>query len=168
MSDGLARLYALPAKIGDSLQSILLLAVRLYWGWQFAQNGWGKLHNLGRVTKYFASLGLPAPEATATFISILEFGGGILLILGLASRWIAIPLIVDMAVAYIVADRQALFSLFSDPGKFYGADPYTFLFAALLVFIFGPGKISLDAFLARRLRRDSAPHRENFKPFYGF
>ena len=49
-----------------------------------------------------------------------------------------------MLVAYIKADREALFSFFSDPGKFYAADPYTFLFAALLILIFGPGKISLD------------------------
>jgi putative oxidoreductase len=49
-----------------------------------------------------------------------------------------------------MADREALFSIFSDPGKFYVADPYTFLFAALLILIFGPGKFSLDTLLLRR------------------
>ena len=34
----------------SSLQSVLLLAVRLYWGWQFMQTGWGKLHHLDKVT----------------------------------------------------------------------------------------------------------------------
>ena len=41
-------------------------------------------------------------------------------------------------------------SIFSDPGKFYGATPYTFLFAALLILVFGPGKYSADAVLAAR------------------
>jgi putative oxidoreductase len=56
-----------------------------------------------------------------------------------------------MLVAYITADREALFSVFSDPGKFSAAAPYTFLFATLLVLIFGPGRFSLDALLAKRM-----------------
>ena len=38
----------------NRLQSLLLLAIRLYWGWQFAQDGWGKLTHLARVTEFFA------------------------------------------------------------------------------------------------------------------
>ena len=56
-----------------------------------------------------------------------------------------------MMVAYIAADREALFSIFSDPDKFTGAAPYTFLVASLFVLIFGPGKASVDAFLTARL-----------------
>ena len=55
-----------------------------------------------------------------------------------------------MLVAYLTADREALLSFFSNPGKFYGADPYTFLFAAVLILIFGPGRIALDTLIARR------------------
>jgi hypothetical protein len=51
----------------------------------------------------------------------------------------------------VAADRQALAAIFSDPGKFYNADPYTFLFASLLVFVFGPGKLALDFLLSRRV-----------------
>ena len=126
------------------LQSIFLLLVRLYWGWQFAQTGWGKLHSLAKVTAYFASLGIPLPGLNAPFVAGLEFAGGLLLILGLASRPIALLLVGDMLVAYLTADREALLSILSDPGKFYGAAPYTFLFAAVLVLLFGPGKIALD------------------------
>jgi putative oxidoreductase len=43
-----------------------------------------------------------------------------------------------MVVAFLTADGEALLSFFSNPGKFYGAAPYTFLFAALLILIFGP------------------------------
>jgi putative oxidoreductase len=63
-----------------------------------------------------------------------------------------------MLVAYITADREALFSIFSDPGKFYAADPYTFLFASLLILIFGPGRFSLDSAIDHlRKRRGEAP-----------
>ena len=63
-----------------------------------------------------------------------------------------------MLVAYWTADRDALIAVFSDPGKFYNADPYTFLFAALLVLIFGPGIFSLDYLIGRYLQpRKPAP-----------
>ena len=40
------------------LQSPFLLVVRLYWGWQFAQTGWGKMHNIGKITDFFMSLNI--------------------------------------------------------------------------------------------------------------
>jgi putative oxidoreductase len=138
--------------VGNSLQSPLLLAIRLYWGWQMAQTGWGKLMGLDKVVEYFTSLGIPMPAVNAYFVSGLEFVGGILLILGLGSRLIAVPLIVDMIVAYITADREALMAFLSDPGKFYGAAPFTFLFAALIVLVFGPGKYALDTIIGPRIR----------------
>jgi len=58
----------------------------------------------------------------------------------------------DMMVAYLTADPEALHFVFSDPGKFYNADPYTFLFASLLILIFGPGRFALDWLLRRRLK----------------
>jgi putative oxidoreductase len=54
-----------------------------------------------------------------------------------------------MIVAYLAADREALKQIFSDPGKFYNADPYTFLFASLMVLIFGPGLFAVDTLIAR-------------------
>jgi putative oxidoreductase len=141
--------YALFLRVVNSLQSPFLLAVRLYWGWQFAQNGWGKLHRLPDIVQYFASLGIPAPALNAYFVSGLEFVGGILLILGFGSRVIGLLLSIDMIVAYLAADRAALKQIFSDPGKFYNADPYTFLFASLMVLIFGPGLFALDTLIAR-------------------
>lgn len=146
----IAPAYALLIKAGSSLQSLFLLAVRLYWGWQFMQTGWGKLHNIPHVIQFFTSLGIPMPGFNARFVSLTEFVGGILLALGLGSRLFGLLLAGDMLVAYIASDREALFSVFSNPGKFYNADPYTFLFASLLVLIFGPGKISLDHYLSRR------------------
>jgi putative oxidoreductase len=55
-----------------------------------------------------------------------------------------------MLTAYITADREALFSVFSDPDKFYGASPYTYLFASVIVLVFGPGSFSVDAWLEKK------------------
>lgn len=147
---GIRGLYGRFAHLANLLQSPFLLLVRLYWGGQFIQTGWGKLHNLGHVKEFFVSLGIPAPAVMAPAISMLEFVGGILLIVGLGSRLIGLLLAGNMFVAYLSADREALSSVFSNPGKFYIADPFTFLFASLIVLVFGAGFFSLDAVIARR------------------
>jgi putative oxidoreductase len=149
-NSGLARLHGHFTRGCLLLRSPLLLLVRLYWGWQFAQTGWGKVQHIHRVIAYFGSLGVPAPGFTAPFVSWVEVIGGILLILGLASHITGLVLTIDMFVAYWVADRAALHSVLSDPGKFYGADPYTFLAASLIVLIFGAGLFSLDALITGR------------------
>lgn len=141
------RLYGWFLKGANGLQAPLLLAIRLYWGWQFWQTGTGKLADMSKVVEYFTTLGIPFPHFNAYFVAYLEAGGGILLILGLGSRLIALPLVIDMIMAYVKADTEALHSFFSDPGKFYNADPFTFLFASLLVLIFGPGLLSLDTMI---------------------
>jgi putative oxidoreductase len=134
----LLRYYFLAAEKISHLRSPFLLAVRLYWGWQFAQTGWGKMHHIGKITAFFTSLNIPFPAVNAYFVSGLEFFGGLLLMF-------------NMLVAYWTADHEALVSIFSDPGKFYVADPYTFLFASLMVLILGAGLFSVDALVARRL-----------------
>lgn len=149
-NSGVVRLHGHFTRACRLLQSPFLLLVRLYWGWQFAQDGWGKLHHLRRVTEYFGSLGIPHPGLVAPFVSCLELVGGILLILGLASHITGLVLAINMFVAYWAGDRMALESIIRDPGKFYAADPFTFLFAALIVFVFGAGLFSLDALLERR------------------
>ena len=149
--------YQLLTRAANSMQSPFLLAVRLYWGWQLMQSGWGKLHNIAGVTEFFTSLGLPAPHFTAIAISNLELFGGALLALGLGSRLIALVLSGNMFVAYVTADREALLSVFSDPGKFYNADPFTFLMASVLVLIFGAGYFSLDRVIQGIRTRRQAP-----------
>ena len=147
------KIYDLFVRLPSHLQSPLLLIIRVYWGWQISQNGWGKLHNLSHVTEFFASLGLPAPGPTAAFVATFEFVVGILLAIGLLSRIAALGLVIDMITAYVTADREALLSFLSAPEKFYNADPFIFFFAGLLIFMFGPGKIAIDTLLDRYLKK---------------
>ena len=60
--------YEALVKAASSFQSVFLMAVRLYWGWQFAQTGWGKLQHIPKVTAFFTSLGIPAPAFSAMAI----------------------------------------------------------------------------------------------------
>ena len=130
-------------------QSVFLLFIRIYWGGQLAQNGWGKLHHLDKVTEYFQSINVPMPAATAHMVAALEFFGGILLVLGLGSRLISAILTINLLNAYYFGDHDALLSFFSDPGKFYAADPFTFLFVSVIVLLFGPGYVSLDTLIRK-------------------
>jgi putative oxidoreductase len=150
------RLHAMFVKVMNSLQSPLLLAIRVYWGWQFAQSGWGKLHNLPHVTEFFQSLGLPAPAFTATFVSSFEFIAGILLALGLLSRITALGIVIDMTTAYLTSDRPAFMSFFSDPNTFAAAAPFIFWFVGILILILGPGKFALDTLIVRSRHKNSA------------
>ena len=148
-------LYHSAAVVLNHGQSPLLLAIRLYWGYQFAQTGWGKLHRLAQVADFFASLGLPMPGATALFVALVEFVGGILLAIGLGSRAVALVLFVNMTVAYWTADREAFGQILSDPGKFYAADPFTFWFIALLILILGPGAWAADRLAGRLIEKSN-------------
>jgi putative oxidoreductase len=155
MNDSLLRLKKLYKTFFYYLsfgQSPFLLFVRLYWGYQLIQSGWGKLHHLDKVTEFFTSLNLPMPAQTAVAISSLEFFGGIFLAIGLLSRLTSLALTINLIVAYITADREALTSIFSDPDKFYAAAPYTFLVASVIVLLFGPGKFAVDTLLNRWFR----------------
>ena len=87
-------------------------------------------------------------------MSILELVGGVLLALGLGTRLIAFLLTCNMTIAYITGDREAVMSFFSDPDKFIAAAPFSYWMASLIVFVFGPGKFSLDYLIERRWERE--------------
>src|SRR5580692_1285366 len=92
-------LYNRVAALLNRLQSPLLLAIRLYWGYQFCQDGWGKLTHLDKVTDFFTSLNLPAPHMTAVMVGSVELFGGAFFLLGLLSRLTSLVLFVNMTVA---------------------------------------------------------------------
>jgi len=144
------RLYRRFQLLSSRLESPFLLIVRVYWGWQFAETGWGKLRHLSHVAHYFSTLNIPAPGPTAFFVSALELVGGILLIAGLGTRFIGLLLAIDMVVAYLTTDLTALASIISNPDAFYNDAAYTFLFASLIALVFGAGRYSVDYLIWRR------------------
>ena len=138
------------ALLAGWLRSPFLLIIRLYWGWEFFQTGKGKLMNLERTTNFFASLNIPAPKLNAIMAGSVECVGGLLLLVGLGGRIVPLPLIFTMIVAYATSEKEAIHALTSDPDKFVSAAPFLFLLAAVIIFIFGPGRLSLDALINKQ------------------
>ncbi len=137
------------------LQSALLFLLRLKWGYDFFATGKGKLTNHPQVVGFFTSLGIPFPELNAWFVGGVEMFGGLLLLLGLATRPTAAILSVNMLVAYlsVAEDRTALLQAFSQSDAFVAASPFLFLLASSLCLAFGPGLLSLDRLLAPTYQR---------------
>jgi len=142
--------YALLIRGASLLRSPFLLAVRLYWGWQFFGTGTAKLGDIPAFAERFAGWGIPLPKLNVILAGTTETVCGLLLLAGIASRLISIPLIFTMIVAYLTAESEALHSFFSDPDKFVSATPFQFMFAAVLVLIFGPGAFSIDHLLMKK------------------
>jgi putative oxidoreductase len=147
--NALSKANGLLEKIGSIVQCPLLLAIRLYWGWQFFVDGRGKLQNLDKVAHYFASLDIPMPRLNVILAASTQMVCGLMLAAGLLSRLASLPLIGVMCVAYLTAESDSLHTIFSNPDKFVTRDPFLFLYASVLILAFGPGKFSLDALIFR-------------------
>jgi putative oxidoreductase len=143
--------YETLIRFGTLLQSPILLVLRLYWGWSFFQTGKGKLLKLDDIAAYFTELNIPLPKLSAILAGSTECIGGLLLMVGLCSRLVSIPLFFTMLVAYWTADHAALVGIFSDPDAFLEAAPFLFLLTSVLVLAFGPGVFSLDWLLGKKL-----------------
>jgi putative oxidoreductase len=112
--------------------------------------------DLEKPTQFFQSLGIPFPHAQAMLVGATECVGGLLLLVGLCSRLISIPLTILLSVAYLTADLEKVKMIFGDPDKFLTADEFLFLFAVVLVFAFGPGKFSIDWLIKRKVAPSSS------------
>jgi putative oxidoreductase len=122
------------------------LALRLSLGAVFLGTGWGKLHNLSQLTSFFTELGIPFPAAVAPMVSGVELVGGTLILLGLLTRFAALPLMAIMAVAILTAKRPEIDGIRS----LLAFDEFTYLSGFLWLFVAGAGRASLDALLFGR------------------
>jgi putative oxidoreductase len=126
---------------------------RLGVGLVFLSTGWGKVHNIEKVTGFFTSLGIPAPHFQAFLVGYSELLCGAALVVGLLTRLATIPLLVSMVVAILTAKLPELHGLFD----LVGFDEFTYLVVLLMVAILGPGAVSLDAVLVKRLGWSAPP-----------
>jgi len=93
-----------------ALDFLAPLAIRLYLVPVFWMAGTSKLGDIDSTIAWFGNpdwgLGLPMPELMAWAAALTEAGGAILLLIGLATRWIAIPLMITMVVAAVTVHWQ--------------------------------------------------------------
>lgn len=129
------------------------LAVRITVGVVFMGTGWTKLHNLPDITKNFTALGIPAPEILTPFVSGVEFFGGMLLLVGLLTRFAAVPLMVVMVVAIISAKWSDIEGL----EDFLGVEEVSYFVMFAWLAIAGPGPVSLDRLVIKTFRPNRLP-----------
>ena len=121
--------------------------LRVVVGIVFLAHGGQKLFIWGvaSVAAIFAQVGIPAPMLTAVVVAMVEFLGGLALMLGLFTRWAAIPLAITMAGAIVTVHAK---------GGFFLPDGFEFVLTLLaanvaLAFL-GSGALSVDGFLQKR------------------
>ncbi len=109
----------------------------------FGKLGWVGSGSLDGFARWLGDLGVPMPAVQARMAMASELGGGVLLVLGLATRPACVVLIFTMLVAGIVGHRGAGYLITNNPP---GAE-YTINLAVVCVMflLLGPGAISLDA-----------------------
>jgi len=149
------RVSALPTDLA-------LLFARVALSWIFIYHGAGKLFGwfngagFHRTALYFSATAHLYPGGLFALIGgVIEFGGGIALAFGLASRLAGVAIFGDMVMAMItVSWMNGINSETPTPG-------YELNLAlgvlALVVGLLGAGRVSLDAIIASRLREPSGP-----------
>ena len=123
-----------------------LLLARIAMAGEFIPSGWGKLGDLPKLTAYFASLGIPAPALNAAASATTELVGGILLLLGLGTRFAAAALTVVMTVAILTARIHDAHTI----GDFFYLPEPAYIVIFLVLISQGGGRISLDQVIATR------------------
>jgi putative oxidoreductase len=146
--------YQAEIRLMTYAQPALLFLLRLTFGYGFFKAGLGKLQNIDSTAEYFAGLDIPLATLNAYLAGATECFGGLLLLLGVASRVVTIPLIFTMLVAYAtqhIDELRPLWTLKDDgsynPATFFKAAPFPYLLTALIVLLFGPGAFSIDGLL---------------------
>lgn len=125
-----------------------LLVLRLVMGAAFVIHGWGKIQSP------FSWMGdAPIPGFLQALAAISEFGGGILLLLGLLTPLAALGILFTMAGALFIAHFPQGHPFVASGGPSFEL-PLVYLAAALLFLVAGPGRFSLDYALFGRSTRD--------------
>lgn len=145
IKDSLARLRA----FGDKASFMGPTLARLTVGLVFMGTGWGKLHSLPDVTTFFTDLGIPFPGFNARLTACTEFFGGLLLLLGLGTRFVSLPLAFTMVVAILTAKRQSIDGV----SALVGFEEWSYLVLFVWIALAGAGPLSLDWIITRLLER---------------
>ncbi len=123
------------------------LTVRVVFGYFWLETGIAKVHNLEGFTMRFMGWGIPYPAFSAGLSAWTELLGGLLLMLGLFTRLVCIPMLINMAVAVTLVVSSNLMGL----DDYVEADEVVYSLIFFWLLIAGPGKASLDTLVARML-----------------
>ena len=129
------------------LQGWGITVLRVVVGMVFLVHGGQKLFvfGFGGVAAFLGQVGIPAPGPAAVILTAVESLGGLALLLGLFTRWAAIPLAIVMLVAILAVHLKAGFFL-PDGYEF----ALTLLGANVALALLGSGEASVDGVLEKR------------------
>jgi putative oxidoreductase len=132
-----------------SSHSWALTILRVVVGIVFLAHGWQKVFGFGihGVAGLFGSVGIPLPLVSAGIVMAVEFLGGALLILGVATRLAAGLNAIDMVVAILTVHLKNGFFAQSMGVEF----PLTLLAACVCLMMAGPGAASAEWLFARKM-----------------
>ena len=136
----------------NTMQSIVLLSVRVILAYGFYEPSVRKWSDIHSVAEWFETLNIPLPLLNAYLSASIESVGVVLLILGLLTRWISLPLSAVMVVAILSVHLSNGFSA-TDGG--FEIPLYYLIFLGVLC-AFGAGKISVDYFLFEKKKPTSS------------
>jgi putative oxidoreductase len=140
----LAAAYCALTRLIDKLQPLLLLAIRLYVARVFVMSGLTKIHDWSITLALFTDeyhVPLLPPGVAALVGTAIELSMPVLLALGLATRFGAFVLFIFNIIAVVS------YAALPDVAV---KDHYLWGVLILVLFVFGPGKVSLDHWLERR------------------
>jgi putative oxidoreductase len=143
MIKALTRLVTACLALTERLDWLPPLLVRLFVGYFFLETGWGKIHNLDGFAERFAGWGIPYPHFNAVLSAYTELIGGVLTVVGLATRAVSIPMMINMLVAIVTVKLKWVSGL----DDFVELDEPLYLLSFFWLMISGPGAVSLDHFL---------------------
>jgi putative oxidoreductase len=139
-------LYRKYSSFTHKLDGIVLLLIRLVLAYGFAGPALTKAKDVHGVIDWFTELGIPFPTLNAWLSMSTELAGIVLVALGLATRIIALPLIIVMLVAIRTVHWQNGFEAGSNGFEI----PLYYILMLLLLMVNGGGKFSLDYWISRK------------------
>jgi putative oxidoreductase len=96
------------------------------------------------TSRMLASFGLPYPTPAAIALGVAEFGGGVLLILGMATLWVSLALLVDMALTVWKVHYPHGFTMGAWLNGHQGELHLVLIGALVALMLGGPGALSVD------------------------
>ena len=123
----------------------VMLAGRVLVALLFAYFGYLKLTGYGGTVNYFTKLQFPTPEVAAILAIVIELAGGILLIIGWKTRWVAWLLAIYVVIATFIAHRFWTFEgaqVFNQTSHFF--KNISIVGGLIYVAALGPGRLSVD------------------------
>lgn len=125
------------------LQDLSLLAIRSVLAYGFYEPAKTKWADIPSVAEWFSNMGIPMPLFNAYLSASFEMLGVFLLLLGLFTRFISIPLIIIMLVAIQTVHWENGFAASNNGFEI----PLYYLLFLFVLLTHGPGKYSVDHFL---------------------